>query len=211
MLPEEISEFQKLFRVSGKAGELGKNEAGDVTACDVGKHPFGFGVLHDGFAGHASQVIHLNHRPIVELGVFAGAGFVMLRAFSLGLVLGRNPNPDAHSFFQGAIFLHTLLHTRKRMPIARKKCSLITYICYGFYMSRPTTMCENDLAVLAKTFRRQASTTRAQAARDMKVSQTSIFNAEETPDQSLVKLRMRMIETYSKFKVTGPVYLLEEK
>ena len=72
-------------------------------------------------------------------------------------------------------------------------------------------MQENDLAVLAKEFRRQASTTRAQAARDMKVSQTSIFNAEETYDRSLVKLRIRMIEMYSKFKVRGPVYLMEEK
>jgi len=78
-------------------------------------------------------------------------------------------------------------------------------------MTKITTMCENDLAVLAKTFRRQASTTRAQAARDMGVAQTSIFNAEESPDQSLVKLRIRMIEAYSKFKVRGPVYLLEKK
>ena len=78
-------------------------------------------------------------------------------------------------------------------------------------MSKKKTMNENDLALMAKIFRRQAHTTRAQAARDMKVSQTSIFNAEETPDQSLAKLRMRMIEKYSKFKVTGPVYLLEEK
>jgi DNA-binding XRE family transcriptional regulator len=78
-------------------------------------------------------------------------------------------------------------------------------------MSKKTTMNENDLALVAKTFRRQSGSTRAQAARDMKVSQTSIFNAEETPDQSLVKLRMRMIEAYSKFKVTGPVYFLEEK
>jgi DNA-binding XRE family transcriptional regulator len=78
-------------------------------------------------------------------------------------------------------------------------------------MSRKATMNENDLALMAKTFRRQAHTTRAQAAREMKVSQTSIFNAEETPDQSLVKLRVRMIEAYSKFKVRGPVYLLEEK
>jgi DNA-binding XRE family transcriptional regulator len=76
---------------------------------------------------------------------------------------------------------------------------------------KPTTMQENDLAVHAKLFRRQASTTRAQAARDMKVSQTSIFNAEETYDRSLVKLRMRMIAAYSKFKVRGPVYLLEDK
>ena len=72
-------------------------------------------------------------------------------------------------------------------------------------------MNENDLAVLAKVFRRQAHTTRAQAARDMKVSQTSIFNAEETPDQSLIKLRIRMIEAYSRFKVRGPVYLLDDK
>jgi DNA-binding XRE family transcriptional regulator len=78
-------------------------------------------------------------------------------------------------------------------------------------MSKMTTMCENDLAVLAKTFRRQAGTTRAQAARDMKVSQTSIFHAEESPDEGLIKLRIRMIEAYSKFKVRGPVYLLEEK
>jgi DNA-binding XRE family transcriptional regulator len=78
-------------------------------------------------------------------------------------------------------------------------------------MLRKATLNENDLALLAKTFRRQAHTTRAQAARDMKVSQTSIFNAEESPKQALTKLRMRMIETYSEFKVRGPVYLLEEK
>jgi DNA-binding XRE family transcriptional regulator len=78
-------------------------------------------------------------------------------------------------------------------------------------MSRKATMNENDLALVAREFRRQAGRTRAEAAREMKVSQTSIFNAEETPDQSLVKLRMRMIEAYSKFKVRGPVYLLEDK
>jgi DNA-binding XRE family transcriptional regulator len=78
-------------------------------------------------------------------------------------------------------------------------------------MSRKATMNENDLAVMAKMSRRQAGVTRAQAARDMKVSQTSIFNAEETPEQGLIKLRIRMIEAYSKFKVRGPVYLLEEK
>jgi DNA-binding XRE family transcriptional regulator len=78
-------------------------------------------------------------------------------------------------------------------------------------MSQKTTLCENDLAVLAKVSRRQAGKTRAQAAREMGVAQTSIFHAEETPDQSLLKLRMRMIEAYSRFKVRGPVYLLEKK
>ena len=51
---------------------------------------------------------------------------------------------------------------------------------------------ERDLVVLAKRFRRQAGKTRAQAAREMEVSQTSIFNAEESPQQSLARLRERM-------------------
>ena len=78
-------------------------------------------------------------------------------------------------------------------------------------MSRKATMNENDLAVLAKEFRRQAGKTRAQAARDMGVAQTSIFNAEEAPDQSLLKLRIRMIEAYSPYRIRGPVFLLEKK
>jgi DNA-binding XRE family transcriptional regulator len=78
-------------------------------------------------------------------------------------------------------------------------------------MLKTQSVLENDLARLAKRFRKQAGKTRAQAARDMKVSQTSIFQAEEKSAQALLKLRMRMIEAYSKFKVRGPVYLLEEK
>jgi DNA-binding XRE family transcriptional regulator len=78
-------------------------------------------------------------------------------------------------------------------------------------LKHKATMNENDLAVLAKNFRREAGKTRAQAAREMGVAQTSIFNAEEKPGQSLLRLRVRMIEAYSKFKVRGPVYLLEEK
>ena len=70
---------------------------------------------------------------------------------------------------------------------------------------------EKDLAAMAKRFRTQAGITRAQAARDMKVSQTSIFNAEETPEQALVKLRVRMIEAYSPYKVIGAVYFLKRK
>lgn len=70
---------------------------------------------------------------------------------------------------------------------------------------------EEDLVAMAKRFRMQAGITRAQAARDMNVSQTSIFNAEETPEQALVKLRVRMIEAYSPFKVIGAVYFLKRK
>lgn len=70
---------------------------------------------------------------------------------------------------------------------------------------------ETKLAALASRFREGAGKSRAQAARDMKVSQTSIFHAEESPEQGLTKLRMRMIEAYSPFKVIGPVFLLKRK
>jgi DNA-binding XRE family transcriptional regulator len=70
---------------------------------------------------------------------------------------------------------------------------------------------EKDLVAFAKRFRKQAGIRRAQAARDMKVSQTSIFNAEESPEQGLVKLRIRMIEAYSPYKVKGPMFFLEKK
>ena len=45
----------------------------------------------------------------------------------------------------------------------------------------------------------------------MKVSQTSIFHAEESPEQALFKLRKRMIAAYSPFKVIGPMFYLEKK
>lgn len=70
---------------------------------------------------------------------------------------------------------------------------------------------ETELAALAKKFRKAAGKKRAQAAREMEVSQTSIFHAEESPEQGLVKLRVRMIEMYSPFKVTGPVFFLSRK
>jgi len=78
-------------------------------------------------------------------------------------------------------------------------------------MLKQQAVSEKDLPRLAKQFREKAGKTRAQAAREMKVSQTSIFQAEEQPEQGLLKLRMRMIEAYSKFKVRGPVYLMEDK
>jgi len=68
---------------------------------------------------------------------------------------------------------------------------------------------EADLASLAKRLRKKAGKKRAEAAREMGVSQTSIFNAEETPSQGLSKLRIRMIEAYSGFKVVGPLFFLK--
>ena len=78
-------------------------------------------------------------------------------------------------------------------------------------MTQKKFLSETDLIALAKKFRKQSGKTRAQAAREMGVAQTSIFNAEENPTQSLSKLRSRMIEAYSDFKVTGPVFLVMKK
>lgn len=77
-------------------------------------------------------------------------------------------------------------------------------------MSEKSWWTEDDLASLAMRFRQQANKSRAQAAREMGVSQTSIFNAEESPNQSLLKLRMRMIEAYSPYKVVSRIYLLKK-
>jgi DNA-binding XRE family transcriptional regulator len=77
-------------------------------------------------------------------------------------------------------------------------------------MPKKQILTEREMASAAKRFRKEAKKTRAQAARDMRVSQTTIFNAEESPNQSLIKLRVRMIEKYSAFKVTGPFFLLEK-
>jgi hypothetical protein len=70
---------------------------------------------------------------------------------------------------------------------------------------------EKDLARLAKKYRKAAGKTRAEAARDMRVKHPSIFHAEESPEKSYLKLRMRLIEKYSPYKVAGPAYFLETK
>ena len=72
------------------------------------------------------------------------------------------------------------------------------------------TLSEAQLAALAKRLRMKSGKTRAQAARDLAVSQTSIFHAEQSPKLSLFKLRKQMIELYSGQKLLGPIYFLEE-
>jgi DNA-binding XRE family transcriptional regulator len=138
----------------------------------------------------------------------------MCGAFALGLIVARNANPDAdvlRRIIFDAIFLHILLHTRKRIPITRKKCRQTAFILYDDRMLKEKSVSEKDLAALAKRFRKQAGKKRAQAAREMGVAQTSIFQAEEKSEQALFKLRSRMIEKYSKFKVVGPIFLLRAK
>lgn len=70
---------------------------------------------------------------------------------------------------------------------------------------------ERDLAALAKHFRSKAGISKSEAARELGVNRGTIQQAEEYPKTSLSRLRIRMIERYSDFKVIGPVYVLKRK
>ena len=55
---------------------------------------------------------------------------------------------------------------------------------------------EKELAALAKQFRMAAGRNRAEAARELDVSRPSLIHAEDFPEKSFIKLRIRMIEKY---------------
>lgn len=115
MVAEVFGEFQKLLGVAGEPRQLGKDDAGDVAAFDVGQHPFGFGMVFDGFAGGAGvagKVIHFFDRPAARCGVCFGAFKVMRGAFTFGQINAADTNPDAdvlRRIIFDAIFLHILL------------------------------------------------------------------------------------------------------
>jgi DNA-binding XRE family transcriptional regulator len=70
---------------------------------------------------------------------------------------------------------------------------------------------ESELGELAKLFRSKSGKTKEEAAHELGVARSSLQLAEGTPGESLTKLRIRIIEKYSSFKVVGPVYLLKRK
>jgi DNA-binding XRE family transcriptional regulator len=70
---------------------------------------------------------------------------------------------------------------------------------------------EAQLASLAKKFRVKAGKTKAEAARELDVSRSTIQHAEGYPEKSLTNLRCRMIEKYSSCRVIGPKFWLEQK
>jgi len=78
-------------------------------------------------------------------------------------------------------------------------------------MAKDRPVKEQELAGLAKKFRKAAGKSKADAARELGVAAPTIFGAEEQPEMSLTKLRIRVIEAYSPFKVVGPVFVLEKK
>ena len=70
---------------------------------------------------------------------------------------------------------------------------------------------ESDLAGVAKKCRLAAGKNRAQVARELKVARQAVIYAEECPQKSFFKLRKRIIEKYSAYKVVGPTFWLEKK
>jgi len=78
-------------------------------------------------------------------------------------------------------------------------------------MPKKIFLTEHDLAAKAKEVRQATGKRKTVVARELGVAYPSVFNAEERPDMSLIKMRIRMIETYSRYKVVGPVYYLERK
>ena len=68
-----------------------------------------------------------------------------------------------------------------------------------------------ELGALAKRYRLLSGKTKIEAAAELGVNRTSIQLAEENPEQRLPGLRIRMIERFSRYRMVGPVYVMELK
>jgi hypothetical protein len=77
-------------------------------------------------------------------------------------------------------------------------------------MSKRRIVTEHELAALAKQFRLKSGLTKAQISRKLQTSRPSVQQAEGNPEQSLTKLRIRIIETCSPYRVSGPVFMLKK-
>jgi len=78
-------------------------------------------------------------------------------------------------------------------------------------MSKRRIVAERKLAALAKHFRIKSGMTKAEISWKLRAARPSVQQAEENPEQSLTKLRIRIIETCSSFKVIGPVFILSRR
>ncbi|HTQ50955.1 MAG TPA: hypothetical protein VMJ12_09615 [Candidatus Acidoferrales bacterium] len=78
-------------------------------------------------------------------------------------------------------------------------------------MAKRKMYSEPELALLAKRFRKRSGKTKAELARELKVTRATMQDVEERPERNLTKLRRRIIEKYSSFHVTGPVFYLEKQ
>ncbi|HXT39009.1 MAG TPA: hypothetical protein VN887_03205 [Candidatus Angelobacter sp.] len=78
-------------------------------------------------------------------------------------------------------------------------------------MAKKKLVTERDLAALAQKLRLATGKSRAQAARELGVARQAVIYAEDHPKKSFTKLRRRMIESFSKSKVNGPYFQIDER
>jgi DNA-binding XRE family transcriptional regulator len=78
-------------------------------------------------------------------------------------------------------------------------------------MPKKQLFSEEALAAVAKRFRVASGKNRSEAARELGIARPSLIHAEDFPEKTFLKLRKRIIEKYSPFKVGGPGYWLERK
>lgn len=75
----------------------------------------------------------------------------------------------------------------------------------------PKLYTEVQLASLAKRVRKKTGKTKAGVARELKITKPTMQDVEERPEKNLTKLRRRIIEKYSRLRVSGPWYLVKSK
>ena len=78
-------------------------------------------------------------------------------------------------------------------------------------MAKDRLIEEGELATLAKRLREATGKSQSEAAKELGVARPTLIQAEDEPGRSLTKLRIRMIEAYSKHKVSGPLYRLSDR
>ena len=98
MFLEVLREIEQLFRVARKPCELGKNQALNMPAFCITKHPLTLGMFPHGFPADTREVIDFDHRPAIKFRIAPRAIFVMGRAFALRLIFGGNANPNSNPF-----------------------------------------------------------------------------------------------------------------
>jgi len=91
---KDLGEFEQLFRVAGKASELGENQPLDLSGPDVSEHALCVWMTDNGFTAHGLQPIQFRDLPAFGFGIGPGAPLMVIGAVAARLILRRDPNPD---------------------------------------------------------------------------------------------------------------------
>src|SRR5262245_1386741 len=93
--------------------------------------------------------------------------------------------------FKTLLSFITLLHSKRCNAGARIMFGKTPIFCNRWRMAAEKLVDESQLAALAKQFRVKAGKKKVEAAAELGVSPPTLFLAEEDPEQSLTKLRIR--------------------